>query len=368
MSDAADLDSLPRLRRASGWRRTARPPCALPVTDAAETPWGGRELRLEEPGLQALARPHGRRRAGPPLPGPRNTAAAASPRREARVLDQELTPHPRPHTPGQLRPVDARPGAAGEWRQRGTEEGAFLPRIVRGEVRWCQGYSEPGAGSDLASLQTKCGGQGRPLPGERPEDLDLLRRQGRLDLLPRAHRHRRNKHEGISFLLFDMTTPGVEPRPIQLISPARAPSARHSSPTCRSPRAATRGQAQRTAGTIAKMLLQHERQNISASGFGAGAGPGTGGGGQEPMARSTEDGKPLRRRPACPASPPTRCTATGLRLDGEAHRSGVEGGLGHRPRRFDPQIRRRHHEHRASQELMVEALGSQGPRLGGRGL
>ena len=106
---------------------------------------------------------------------------------EARVLSQEL---------GRIK---ARPAlmSFGLWMlgpvllEYASEEQKreYLPKIVRGEIRWCQGYSEPGAGSDLASLQDALRRQGRSLPHQRPEDLDVLRRQGRLDLLPRAHRH-----------------------------------------------------------------------------------------------------------------------------------------------------------------------------------
>ena len=94
----------------------------------------------------------------------------------------------------------------------------FLPRIANLDDWWCQGFSEPGAGSDLASLKTTREARRRPLHRQRPEDLDHARRNTptgssascRTD--PAA-----KKQEGISFLLIDMKTPGITVRPIQTI-------------------------------------------------------------------------------------------------------------------------------------------------------
>jgi alkylation response protein AidB-like acyl-CoA dehydrogenase len=141
-----------------------------------------------------------------------------------------------------------------------------LPKIVRGEIRWCQGYSEPGAGSDLAGLQTKCEDKGDHwlINGQKvwtsyADQADWCFCLVRTDTSV--------KHEGISFVLIDMTTPGVETRPIKLISGA--------SPFCETfftdvkiPKGNMVGRLN-GGWEIAKRLLQYERTNIS--GFGSGA-------------------------------------------------------------------------------------------------
>jgi alkylation response protein AidB-like acyl-CoA dehydrogenase len=156
----------------------------------------------------------------------------------------------------------------------GTEEQKrrHIPPIVRGEIRWCQGYSEPGAGSDLASLQTRCedkgdhwliNGQKIWTSGANLADWCFC--------LVRTDPSR--KHDGISFMLIDMRTPGVETRPIRLINGA--------SPFCETfftdvevPKGNLMGPLN-GGWTIAKRLLQFERENISAS-LGAGGSPALG--------------------------------------------------------------------------------------------
>ena len=112
-----------------------------------------------------------------------------------------------------------------------SRSSSHIPRIVRGDdLRWCQGYSEPGAGSDLASLQTQAEDKGDHFLVNGSEDLDLAARRYADWCFCLVRTDTSKKHEGICFLLIDMKTPGVEVRPIQLISGTR-PSARPSSPT-----------------------------------------------------------------------------------------------------------------------------------------
>ncbi len=88
---------------------------------------------------------------------------------------------------------------------------------MRGEIRWCQGYSEPNAGSDLASLQTKAQDKGDHflVNGQKiwtsyADEADWIFCLVRTDFSA-------PKHLGISFILFDMETPGVSTKPITLI-------------------------------------------------------------------------------------------------------------------------------------------------------
>ena len=87
----------------------------------------------------------------------------------------------------------------------GTEEQKkhFLPQIARGEIRWCQGYSEPGAGSDLAGLATKAEDKGDHwlINGQKVWTSYADKADWIFCLVRTATE---SKHEGISFVLFDM--------------------------------------------------------------------------------------------------------------------------------------------------------------------
>ncbi|HEV2649870.1 MAG TPA: acyl-CoA dehydrogenase family protein [Rhizomicrobium sp.] len=146
-----------------------------------------------------------------------------------------------------------------------------VPGIVKGTVWWCQGYSEPGAGSDLASLRTQCidkgdhylvNGQKIWTSGAQYADWCFC--------LVRTDNTK--KHEGISFLLIDMKSPGIEVRPIKLIS--------GNSPFCETFFTDVKVPKENLMGplnggwTIGKRLLQFERQGLSSGG---GGGPMRGG-------------------------------------------------------------------------------------------
>jgi alkylation response protein AidB-like acyl-CoA dehydrogenase len=90
----------------------------------------------------------------------------------------------------------------------------FLPPIARGEVQWCQGYSEPNSGSDLASLQTRASDAGDDFIVNGAKIwTSLAHRADWIFLLARTDPGA-PKHKGISFLLCDMKSPGITVRPI----------------------------------------------------------------------------------------------------------------------------------------------------------
>ncbi|MDP1986982.1 acyl-CoA dehydrogenase family protein, partial [Phenylobacterium sp.] len=92
-----------------------------------------------------------------------------------------------------------------------------IPPIVKGELQWCQGFSEPGAGSDLASLQTRAEDKGDHyiVNGQKIWTSGAQWAQWCFCLV---RTDTTKKHEGISFVLFPMDVPGVEVRPIPLIA------------------------------------------------------------------------------------------------------------------------------------------------------
>jgi alkylation response protein AidB-like acyl-CoA dehydrogenase len=176
---------------------------------------------------------------------------------EAKVLQEEM------NRIGARNPIQGMgPGMFGHTLlEYGNEEQKLkhFPPICRGELRWCQGFSEPGAGSDLASLQTKAvdmgdhylvNGQKIWTSGAHLADWCFC--------LVRTDPTR--KHEGISFLLIDMHSPGVEARPIRMISGA--------SGQCETFFTDVKVPKENLVGTlnggwpIAKRLLQHERNGM----------------------------------------------------------------------------------------------------------
>ena len=95
-----------------------------------------------------------------------------------------------------------------------TQKDYYLPRILRSEDWWCQGYSEPGAGSDLASLKTRAERDGdHYLVNGQKTWTTLGQHANRIFCLVRTDPSAK-KQEGISFLLIDMDTPGITVRPI----------------------------------------------------------------------------------------------------------------------------------------------------------
>ena len=134
----------------------------------------------------------------------------ATPVRSA-VFSEELTYH---RTPGRdifgVRMMGATLMIHGTEEQKQTH----LPPVARGEIQWCQGYSEPESGSDLASLNTRAviDGDEYVINGSKIW-TSMAHRADWIMLLARTDPDA-PKHRGISFILVDMKTPGIQVRPI----------------------------------------------------------------------------------------------------------------------------------------------------------
>jgi alkylation response protein AidB-like acyl-CoA dehydrogenase len=154
----------------------------------------------------------------------------------------------------------------------GTEEqkDQHLPGIASGKYCWCQGYSEPGAGSDLASLQTKAisDGDDYVVNGSKiwtsgADRADWIYCLVRTD-------SKVPKHEGISFLIFSMDSPGVSVKGIELISGGSS-FCQTFFTDVRVPKRQRLGE-ENHGWSIAKRLLQHERYSVTDPGSGTGSG------------------------------------------------------------------------------------------------
>jgi alkylation response protein AidB-like acyl-CoA dehydrogenase len=234
-----------------------------PIRSEADVCWGGRNWTFQSDAqrswLEAMA---GRGWTAPDWPKMYGGGGLTA--EETRVLKQELFR------------IDARPPLTSfgismlgpALLKFGSEEQKkrFLPEIARGEIRWCQGYSEPGAGSDLAGLQTKAEDKGDHwLVNGQKVWTSYADRADWIFCLVRTSTE--SKQGGISFLLFAMETPGVSTKPILLIS--------GSSPFCETFFDSVRVPKEQIVGEVnkgwdvAKYLLGHEREMIAGMGLGA---------------------------------------------------------------------------------------------------
>lgn len=256
-----DLDTFRANTRA--WLEANCPPeMRQPIHSEADICWGGRRWTFQSDAQRSWLEVMAER--GWTVPDwPKDYGGGGLSPEEARVLKEEM------------QRIGARPpltsfgismlGPALLKFGNDEQKSRYLPQIARGEIRWCQGYSEPGAGSDLAGLQTKA---------EDKDDHWLVNGQkvwtsyaDKADwIFCLVRTSTESKQGGISFLLFDMETPGVSTKPILLIS--------GSSPFCetffddvRVPKDQIVGEVNK-GWNVAKYLLGHEREMIAGMGLG----------------------------------------------------------------------------------------------------
>jgi len=257
--DSAELTAF--REQARSWLQANCPPeMRQPMRSEDDVCWGGRKCNFSSPAqrlwLQRMAEQ------GWTVPTwPRAYGGAGLSSLQAKVLGQEM----------QALNCRAPLQSFGIWMlgpallKFGSEAQKLehLPPIARGEIRWCQGYSEPNAGSDLASLATRAEDQGDhfAVSGQKiwtsyADQADWIFCLVRTDTS--------SKHNGISFVLFDMASPGVRTQPILLIS--------GQSPFCETFFDNVHVEKRNLVGElnrgwdVAKYLLGHEREMIGSIG------------------------------------------------------------------------------------------------------
>lgn len=146
-----------------------------------------------------------------------------------------------------------------------AQQSYWLPRILNGDDWWCQGYSEPGAGSDLAALQTKAVRDGEHYVVNGQKTWTTLGQHANMIFCLVRTDSDAKKQEGISFLLIDMHSPGVEVRPITLIDGGSEVNEVWFTDV-RVPIDNLVGEENK-GWTYAKYLLNHERTNIAGVGY-----------------------------------------------------------------------------------------------------
>lgn len=249
------------------WLEANCPPeMRQPVRDDSDIYWGGKNATFKNDAQKAWFEACVAK--GYTVPSwPKEYGGAGLNAAEAKVLRQEMG------RMGARSPLDS----FGIWMlgpallKFGTEgqKQKFLNEIARGEVRWCQGYSEPGSGSDLVSLQTfgEDKGDHWVVNGQKVW-TSYANHADWIFCLVRTDKD--NKYQGITFTLIDMTSEGASTKPIKLIS--------GSSPFCETfldnvkvPKSygedipAQVGEINR-GWDVAKYLLGHEREMISGMG------------------------------------------------------------------------------------------------------
>ncbi len=258
------MSSLESFRdEARGWLEENCPASMRTPMPADEYPGGGREASYANPDTKVWMDRCAERGFSVPT-WPKEYGGAGLNKDEAVVLQSEF------------RRINARPAVVGMGISMigpalleygtDTQKQEHLPKIARGDIWWCQGYSEPGSGSDLASLRTSAvedgddyivNGQKIWTSGANHADWMFCLVRTDFDA---------PKHEGISFVLFDMTTPGITVKPIKLIS-GLSPFCETFLDNVRVPKANLVYELNK-GWTVGKRLLQHERASIGGIGGG----------------------------------------------------------------------------------------------------